>query len=83
MDVSFALTLNREVSPADVAALRGACGGNVNVRTGPLGTVVEVYSDALFGAELAAAIEEAVTSVSAAVPAVALGWMIKTDGYVR
>lgn len=77
-ELSFALTLNREVTEREIEALYAACGGGLEVETGPLGTVVEIYSDALFGPALTAAIEDAAQAVNAAVPA---GWMIKTDGY--
>jgi hypothetical protein len=77
-DLAFALTLNREVTPAEAEALYEALDGNLELETGPLGTVVEVYSDARAGEPLQHAINAAVRAVTAVIPH---GWFIRTDGY--
>jgi hypothetical protein len=75
---AFALTLNREVSAYEVAALYEAFDGGLDVETGPLGTVVEVYADVTAGPVL---LEVADRCAARAVQAVPGGWMIKLDGY--
>jgi hypothetical protein len=77
-DLAFALTLNREVTPAETDALYEALDGDLELTTGPLGTVVEVYSDARAGQPLQDAISAAVRQVTTVIPR---GWFIKTDGY--
>jgi hypothetical protein len=77
-DLAFALTLNREVTPAEAEALYEALGGGLELETGPLGTVVEVYSDARAGQPLQDAISTAVRAVTTVIPR---GWFIRTDGY--
>jgi hypothetical protein len=78
MDVAFALTLNREVSRYEIDALYEVFDGDLEVETGPLGTVVEVYDVAMSGPPLLAAADAAARLAVRAVPA---GWMIKLDGY--
>jgi hypothetical protein len=77
-DLAFALTLNREITPAEAEALYEALHGDLELETGPLGTVVEVYSDAVAGQPLQDAITAAVSAVTAVIPH---GWFIRTDGY--
>lgn len=76
--LAFALTLNREVSTSEIEALYEALDGELEIETGPLGTVVEVYSDARAGQPLQDAISAAVRQVTTVIPR---GWFIKTDGY--
>lgn len=78
-ELSFALTLDRAVTEAEIEALYEACDGQLEVETGPLGTVVEIYTAPLMaGPRLVAAAGAAVHAVAAAVPA---GWVVKTEGY--
>jgi hypothetical protein len=78
MVVAFALTLNREVSRYEIDALYEVFDGGLEVETGPLGTVVEIYGDTRYGPGLLAEADAAARLAVGAVPA---GWMIKTDGY--
>jgi hypothetical protein len=69
----FALTLNCAVTESEIRALQAACGGDLDVETGQLGTIVTFRREA---PTIRMAAEEAAEQVRTVIPR---GWMLKTD----
>lgn len=69
----FALTLNYEITEREIDALYEACDGNLDMETGPGGTIVMFTREA---PSLQMAADDAAEQVRRVIPR---GWMLKTD----